>query len=344
MFRTIEWKGRSVLMLDQRLLPGKVVYRRFTDYRDVASAIKKLAIRGAPAIGVAAAMGVALGALGIKTKNPGEFRKELKKIMEALGKTRPTAVNLFWAIERMKGVVNSQKNAGVEGLKKRLIKEAKKIYAGDIRTNKLIGRYGSALLKNNSSVLTHCNAGALATAGYGTALGVIRGAVDRGKKIKVFADETRPVLQGARLTAWELKEDNIDCTLITDNMAGYMMKKGLIDCVIVGADRIASNGDVANKIGTYSVALLSRAHKIPFYVAAPISTIDMKIKSGEDIPIEERSPGEVTHIKNVRIAPKGIKTKNPAFDVTPNRLVTAIITEKGVVRPPYKRNIRKLFL
>ena len=344
MFRTIEWKGGSVLMLDQRLLPGKVVYRRFTDYRDVASAIKKLAIRGAPAIGVAAAMGVALGALRIKTKNPGEFKKKLKKIMEALGKTRPTAVNLFWAIERMKGVVNSQKNAGVEGLKKRLIKEAKKIYAGDIRTNKLIGRYGSALLKNNSSVLTHCNAGALATAGYGTALGVIRGAVDRGKKIKVFADETRPVLQGARLTAWELKEDNIDCTLITDNMAGYMMKKGLIDCVIVGADRIASNGDVANKIGTYSVALLSRAHKIPFYVAAPISTIDMKIKSGEDIPIEERSPGEVTHIKNVRIAPKGIKTKNPAFDVTPNRLVTAIITEKGVVRPPYKRNIRKLFL
>jgi len=344
MFRTIEWKGGSVLMLDQRLLPGKVVYRRFTDYRDVASAIKKLAIRGAPAIGVAAAMGVALGALRIKAKNPEEFKKELKKIMEALGKTRPTAVNLFWAIERMKGVVNSQKNAGVDELKKRLIKEAKKIYAGDIRTNKLIGKYGSALIKNNSTVLTHCNAGALATAGYGTALGVIRGAVDRGKKIKVFADETRPVLQGARLTAWELKEDNIDCTLITDNMAGYMMKKGLIDCVIVGADRIASNGDVANKIGTYSVALLSRAHKIPFYVAAPISTIDMKIKSGEDIPIEERSPGEVTHIKNVRIAPKGIKTKNPAFDVTPNRLVTAIITEKGVVRPPYKRNIRKLFL
>src|SRR3990170_4628586 len=343
MFKTVEWKNNAVLLLDQTLLPTKVVYRTLRDYKEVADAIKRLLVRGAPAIGVTAAMGIALGAKNVKITDFKKFKKQFDKVSRVMAATRPTAVNLFWAVERMRGVFEASKNLSIEKIKTRLVKEAKLIHSEDVAMCRLIGRHGGRLLKNNSTVLTHCNAGALATAGYGTALGVIRGAIDRGKKIKVFADETRPVLQGARLTAWELKEDNIDCTLITDNMAGYMMKKGLIDCVIVGADRIASNGDVANKIGTYSVALLSRAHKIPFYVAAPISTIDMKIKSGEDIPIEERSPGEVTHIKNVRIAPKGIKTKNPAFDVTPNRLVTAIITEKGVVRPPYGRNIRKLF-
>ncbi|MBI5599642.1 MAG: S-methyl-5-thioribose-1-phosphate isomerase [Deltaproteobacteria bacterium] len=342
MFKTVEWKNNSVVMLDQTLLPGKVVYRKFSDYRQVADAIKKLLVRGAPAIGVAAAMGCALGALGIKAAGLGEFRREFKKVSALMASTRPTAINLFWAIERMNRAVDSH-CGGVEGLKKRLIAEAKNIHDEDIKVNRRMGAYGGRLIKNNSTVLTHCNAGALATAGYGTALGVVRGAVDAGKNVRVFADETRPVLQGARLTAWELMRDGIDCTLITDNMAGYMMKKGLIDCVVVGADRIAANGDVANKIGTYSVAVLARAHKIPFYVAAPKSTMDLRIKSGDSIPIEERSADEVTFIGGVRIAPDGVKTKNPAFDVTPARLVSAIITEGGVVRAPYGRNIKKLF-
>ncbi|MBI5559872.1 MAG: S-methyl-5-thioribose-1-phosphate isomerase [Deltaproteobacteria bacterium] len=343
MLRTLYWTKKGVIMLDQRLLPGRAVYRRFTGYRDVADAIKKLVVRGAPAIGVAAAMGAALGAIKVKAKDADGFKKKFKKVLDLLASTRPTAVNLFWAIERMRRVADSSGNATAGEIKKRLVKEARKIYAEDIRINKLMGGHGSRLIKNNSTVLTHCNAGALATAGYGTALGVIRGAVDRGKKIRVFADETRPVLQGARLTAWELKQDKIDCILITDNMAGSMMQKGLIDCVVVGADRIAANGDVANKIGTYPVAVLAKAHNIPFYVAAPLSTIDMKIKHGNGIPIEERDSTEVTHIRGKRIAPAGIKVRNPAFDVTPNRLVTAIITEKGVVRAPYGRNIRRLF-
>ncbi len=343
MFKTVEWKNNRVVMIDQRLLPEKELYRSYARYEDVAGAIKDMVVRGAPAIGVAAAMGAALGASAVKAKDLKGFKKEFTKIAKTLASTRPTAVNLFWAIERMKRVVDENGGLSVERLKKRLIDEARTMHREDIEINRLIGRHGGGLLKDGSTVLTHCNAGALATAGYGTALGVIRGAIEAGKRISVFADETRPFLQGARLTAWELKKDKIDVTLITDNMAGYMMKKGLIDAVVVGADRIASNGDTANKIGTYSVAILARVHDIPFYVAAPLSTIDMKIKDGDGIPIEERDTQEVTHMKGRMIAPKGIKVRNPAFDVTPNRLVSAIITEKGVVRPPYRRALARLF-
>ncbi len=343
MFKTVEWKKSGVVMIDQRLLPGKEVYRTYKDYKGVARAIKDMVVRGAPAIGVSAAMGVALGALKIKAKEINAFRKDFDRVARLMASTRPTAVNLFWAIERMKRVVEDNRKRGVDEIKRRLVNEARKIHAEDIRINRLMGKHGANLLKSGHTVLTHCNAGALATAGYGTALGVIRGAVERGKKIKVFADETRPFLQGARLTAWELKKDNIDVTLITDNMAGYMMKKGLINAVIVGADRIAANGDVANKIGTYTVALLAREHKIPFYVAAPISTIDLNIKHGDNIPIEERNGAEVTHLKGQRIAPIGVKVRNPAFDVTPNKFVTAIITERGVVRRPYKAGLQRLF-
>ncbi len=343
MFKTVEWTDNGVVMIDQRVLPEKEVYRTYRDYKGVAGAIKDMVVRGAPAIGVAAAMGVALGASKIRTKDVAKFKKELDAICRLLASTRPTAVNLFWAIERMKGVAAANAGAGVDGLKKRLTEEAVKVYREDIEINKSIGRHGGRLLKKGSCVLTHCNAGALATAGYGTALGVIRGAQEAGKKVTVFADETRPFLQGARLTAWELKKDNIDVTLITDNMAGYMMKKGLIDAVVVGADRIAANGDVANKIGTYSVALLAREHRIPFYVAAPLSTIDMSLRHGDEIPIEERDEKEVTHHAGRRVAPKGIKVRNPAFDVTPNRLVTAIITEKGAVRKPFKSGLKALF-
>lgn len=343
MFKTIEWGKNGVVMIDQRVLPDKEVYRTFRDYKGVAEAIKKMVVRGAPAIGVAGAFGAALGASKIKAKDVKAFKKEFDRIAAHLASTRPTAVNLFWAIERMRSVVDKNKGLSVPELKKRLIVEAKDIHREDISINRLMGRHGARLLKDGSTVLTHCNAGALATAGYGTALGVIRGAVEAGKEVRVFADETRPFLQGARLTAWELKKDNIDVTLITDSMAGYMMKKGLINAVVVGADRIAANGDVANKIGTYTVALLAKEHKIPFYVAAPLSTIDLKIKDGDRIPIEERDITEVTHMKGKRVAPMGIKVKNPAFDVTPNRLVTAIITEKGVVRRPYKANLKRLF-
>ncbi|MFQ5442221.1 MAG: S-methyl-5-thioribose-1-phosphate isomerase [Thermodesulfobacteriota bacterium] len=343
MFKTIEWKKDSVVMIDQRVLPGREVYRTYKDYKGVAGAIKNMVIRGAPAIGVAGAMGVAIGALKIKSKDKKKFKKEFDKIARVVSSARPTAVNLSWAVERMRGIFTENANEPVEVIKKLLVAEAKRMHGEDIEINRRIGRRGGALLKKNSTVLTHCNAGALATAGYGTALGVIRGAIERGKKIKVLADETRPFLQGARLTAWELKKDRIDVTLITDNMAGHLMKDGLVDAVVVGADRIASNGDVANKIGTYSVAVLARENKIPFYVAAPLSTIDMSIKSGKEIPIEERDKREVTHIGARMLAPKGVKVKNPVFDVTPARLVTAIITEKGVVKSPYTRNIKRLF-
>jgi methylthioribose-1-phosphate isomerase len=343
MFKTIEWKNNTVRMIDQRILPTREVYNVYRDYKGVARAIKSMVIRGAPAIGVAAAMGVALGALKIRTKDIKVFKRELKKINRLLASTRPTAVNLFWAIERMNGIVDTNAHLPIDRLKKRLVKEARDICREDIAINKEIGRHGGRLLKKRSTVLTHCNAGALATAGYGTALGVIRGAIKQGKTIRVFADETRPFLQGARLTAWELKKDRIDVTLITDSMAGVMMAEGLIDAVVVGSDRIAANGDIANKIGTYTVAILAREHNLPFYVAAPLSTIDMNIKGGSEIPIEERDTKEVTHANGRRIAPKGIKVKNPAFDVTPNRLVTAIITEKGVARRPYKSSIKKLF-
>ncbi len=343
MFKTVEWTKAGVVMIDQRVLPDKEVYRTYRDYKSVASAIKAMVVRGAPAIGVAAAFGVAIGALKIKTKDPRAFRKELGVITSLLASTRPTAVNLFWGIERMQRVVDSNPDETVAQLQKMLVNEAILIHREDIAICRKIGSNGAGLLKDKSTVLTHCNAGALATAGYGTALGVIRGAIEKGKKIKVFADETRPFLQGARLTAWELQKDGIDVTLITDNMAGWMMKKGLIHSVVVGADRIAANGDTANKIGTYSVAVLARENNIPFYVAAPLSTIDLKVKHGDHIPIEERAPEEVTHLKGKRIAPEGIKVRNPAFDVTPARLVTAIITEKGVVRAPYARGLKGLF-
>lgn len=343
MFTTVEWKDNAVVMIDQTLLPEKEVYRTYRDYKGVAKGIKDMIVRGAPAIGVAAAMGVALGALRIKARERAGFMKEFEPICALLASTRPTAVNLFWAIERMKSVVAANPALDVAALKKRLVEEALSVHSEDIEINRRIGRHGGKLIKNNSTVLTHCNAGALATAGYGTALGVIRGAIEAGKKVRVFADETRPFLQGSRLTAWELHKDGIDCTLITDNMAGHIMKEGLIDAVVVGADRIAANGDVANKIGTYSVAVLAREHSIPFYVAAPLSTIDIKIKDGTLIPIEERSETEVTHIKGKRMAPEGIKVRNPAFDVTPNRLITGIITEKGVVKKPFTSAIKALF-
>ena len=342
MFKTIEWKNNMVVMIDQRLLPNEEVYRTYMDFLDVAEAIREMVIRGAPAIGVAAAMGIALGAIDIKSKERKEFVKQFNHICNVMAHTRPTAVNLFWAIDRMKKVVKENPKLKADELKERLVEEAKRVYEEDIEINRQMGRHGSKLIKNRATVLTHCNAGALATAGYGTALGVIRAAIEEGKKIKVFADETRPFLQGSRLTAWELMKDGIDTTLITDNMSGYMMKKGLIDAVIVGADRIAANGDVANKIGTYSVAVLAKEHKIPFYVAAPISTIDLKIKSGDSIPIEERDIREVTHIKDIPIAPNAVKVKNPAFDVTPNRFVTAIITEKGIARKPFGKSLGRL--
>ena len=342
MFKTIEWKNNMVVMIDQRLLPNEEVYRTYMDFLDVAEAVREMVIRGAPAIGVAAAMGIALGAIDIKSKERKEFVKQFNHICNVMAHTRPTAVNLFWAIDRMKRVVKENPKLKADELKERLVEEAKRVYEEDIEINRQMGRHGSKLIKNRATVLTHCNAGALATAGYGTALGVIRAAIEEGKKIKVFADETRPFLQGSRLTAWELMKDGIDTTLITDNMSGYIMKKGLIDAVIVGADRIAANGDVANKIGTYSVAVLAKEHKIPFYVAAPISTIDLKIKSGDSIPIEERDIREVTHIKDIPIAPNAVKVKNPAFDVTPNRFVTAIITEKGIVRKPFGKNLSRL--
>ena len=343
MFKTVEWKNNTVVMIDQRVLPEKEVYRRYRSYKEVAGAIKDMVVRGAPAIGVAAAMGVALGSLSIKARDMKGFKKEFDRIAALLASTRPTAVNLFWAIERMKGIAAENPTLDIPKLKKRLVQEALSIHKEDIAICRLIGKHGGKLIKSGSTVLTHCNAGALATAGYGTALGVIRGAIEQGKRVKVYADETRPFLQGSRLTAWELQKDKIDVTLITDNMAGYMMKKGLIDAVVVGADRIAANGDVANKIGTYSVAVLAREHGIPFYVAAPLSTIDLKIKHGDFIPIEERDIREVTHMKGKRIAPKGINVKNPAFDVTPSRLVTGIITEKGVVKAPYLKGLKALF-
>ncbi len=343
MFRTVEWKNNTVVMIDQRLLPEKEVYRRYRSHKDVACAIRDMVVRGAPAIGVAAAMGAALGALRIKAGDRKAFRKEFGKVATLIASARPTAVNLFWAVERMRGVVESNPGLDVPALKKRLVDEALRMHGEDIEINRLIGKHGGRLLKSGSAVLTHCNAGALATAGYGTALGVIRGAIERKKRIKVYADETRPFLQGARLTAWELKKDGIDVTLITDSMAGYIMSKGLIGSVVVGADRIAANGDVANKIGTYTVAVLAREHGIPFYVAAPLSTIDLKTSRGDLIPIEERDPSEVTHMQKRRIAPKGVGVRNPAFDVTPARLVTAIITEKGVVRSPYGKGLKALF-
>jgi methylthioribose-1-phosphate isomerase len=330
-------------MIDQRLLPVREIHVKCRTYQEVAEAIKEMIIRGAPAIGVAAAMGIALGAKCIKAAGFEEFYREYEKICDLLAGTRPTAVNLFWAVDRMKRFCMDHRDVKVEKLKELIREEALKIYEEDIEINKRIGKNGNSLIPHDARILTHCNAGGLATAGYGTALGVIRAAHETGKNIQVFADETRPFLQGARLTAWELMKDNIPVTLITDNMAGYFMKKGMIDLVIVGADRIASNGDTANKIGTYSVAILAKEHKIPFYVAAPISTLDLSLKDGDKIPIEERNIREVTHVFDSQIAPDGVKVLNPAFDVTPNRYITAIITEKGVVKAPFEEGLKRLF-
>jgi methylthioribose-1-phosphate isomerase len=325
-------------MIDQRLLPGQEVYRVYRDYRGVASAIKGMVVRGAPAIGVAAAFGIALGMRHVRRQPQLAF----ERICRVFAETRPTAVNLFWAIERMRGAFDLVREGEIDEIRTALEKEAVAIHREDIAANRALGQFGAPLVPSAGQILTHCNAGALATAGYGTALGVVRAAKAAGKRIAVFATETRPFWQGARLTAWELKKDHIPVTLLTDGMAGSFMRAGHISCVVVGADRVAANGDVANKIGTYSLAVLAKQHKIPFYVAAPTSTIDLACKNGDAIPIENRDPREVTHIGERRIAPEGVDAANPAFDVTPHRLVTAIITERGVGRSPYRRSLANL--
>src|SRR6266498_3665664 len=345
MIKTVEWTDEGVRMLDQRLLPQQEIYLTLRSYEEVADAIKKMVVRGAPAIGVSAAMGIALGASQSVGTSVTDLEDDLSYICDVMSQTRPTAVNLFWAIERMRAHFNREKahTSDIEQLKQRLIEEAGKIFQDDIDANRAIGRYGAELINDGATVLTHCNAGALATAGdYGTALGVIRGARDAGKRVSVIADETRPFLQGLRLTAWELAKDNIPVTVITDNMAGHVMKSGKIDAVVVGADRIAANGDAANKIGTYMVAVLANRHNIPFYVAAPITTLDLSLASGDEIPIEERESREVTHIREQQLGPDGVDVHNPAFDVTPNDLITAIITDKGIARPPYVNSLAEL--
>jgi methylthioribose-1-phosphate isomerase len=345
MIKTIEWTNEGIRMLDQRLLPTEEKYLMLRSYDEVAEAIKKMVIRGAPAIGVAAAMGLALGASQSVGTSVADLEDDFTYMCQVMSETRPTAVNLFWAIERMRDVLRREKanTQDPQEIKERLIVEAQAIFQEDIEANRALGRFGAELLADGDTVLTHCNAGALATAGdYGTALGVIRGAIDAGKRIAVIADETRPFLQGLRLTAWELQQDNIPVTVITDNMAGHVMKSGKVNAVVVGADRIAGNGDAANKIGTYMVAVLANRHQIPFYVAAPVSTLDLALKSGDEIPIEERDRKEVTHIKEHRLAPEGVGVQNPAFDVTPNSLIAAIITDKGIARPPYVESLRAL--
>ncbi len=342
MIRTIEWTPGGVVMLDQRLLPSREIYNSYGDYLGVAEAIRSMVIRGAPAIGVAAAMGIALGVRGAGAKTVGELDSKFDQICSVLAGTRPTAVNLFWAVERMRVVYGRNRAQGVEAVTDALEQEAKAMHAEDIRSNQEMGRLGQKLIPGNASILTHCNAGALATAGYGTALGVIRAAVAAGKRVQVYADETRPFLQGARLTAWELEKDQIPVTVITDSMAGHFLQKGKIDCVIVGADRIAANGDVANKIGTYSVAVLAKENQVPFYVAAPVSTLDLSLPDGSQIPIEERDPEEVRKIQGVPVTSEKTRVANPAFDVTPHRYVSAIITDRGVALPPYQETLRSL--
>lgn len=342
MIKTIEWTDKGVVMIDQRLLPAEEVYNTYKTVEEVADAIVTMVIRGAPAIGVAAAMGIALGVKNLP--NDSSLTPDFENICRIIHETRPTAKNLFWAISRMrKKFLETNGNRSFDQLKDSLISEAIAIHREDIDINRQIGAHGQAVLSSGDTVLTHCNAGALATAGYGTALGVIRGAVEAGKSIHVFADETRPFLQGARLTAWELAHDGIPCTLITDNMAGWFMKQGRINAVVVGADRIAPNGDAANKIGTYSVAVLARAHEIPFYVAAPLSTFDPDISTGQEIPIEQRDTREVSEINGRILAPEGIQIENPAFDVTPASLISGIITEYGVARAPYSKSISGFF-
>ena len=344
MLPTIEWNDAGIVMIDQRKLPGAEIYVTCKTPKDVAKAIKTMVIRGAPAIGVAAGMGLALGVKQSTATGTTKLAAEFYRLCEMMADTRPTAVNLFWAIDRMKRVFAEAASSGqsVDQIKDRLDVEARRIHDEDVESCRAMGMHGASLLPDSSRVLTHCNAGALATAGYGTALGVIRGAVEQGKTVAVLADETRPFLQGARLTAWELTRDGIDTTVITDNMSGALMRSGQIDLVVVGADRIAANGDVANKIGTYTVAVLAKEHGIPFYVAAPVSTIDLATPDGSQIPIEERNAKEVTHLGPTRLTPEAAKVRNPAFDVTPGKYVTAIITEKGIVRPPYEQSLAEL--
>jgi methylthioribose-1-phosphate isomerase len=346
MIKTVEWTKEGISMLDQRLLPNEEKYLMLRSYEEVADAIKKMVVRGAPAIGVSAAMGLALGASQSVGTSVADLEFDFNFMCKVMAATRPTAVNLFWAIERMRGVITKAKSENIrdeEEIKNLLTEEALLIYNEDIEANRAIGLFGGELIADNSTVLTHCNAGALATAGdYGTALGVIRGAIHAGKRVAVIADETRPFLQGARLTAWELAKDNIPVTVITDSMAGHVMKQGKVDCVVVGADRIAANGDAANKIGTYMVAVLAKQHNIPFYVAAPLSTVDLATATGDDIPIEERDAKEVTHVHEHQMTPDGVGVHNFAFDVTPNELIAAIITDRGVARPPYTESLRTL--
>ncbi|MGA2670173.1 MAG: S-methyl-5-thioribose-1-phosphate isomerase [Dehalococcoidia bacterium] len=335
---TIEWLDGKLRILDQSKLPREQIFIDLDNYCDVVLAIKEMRVRGAPAIGVAAAYGIALGASGIKTANKEKFIAQLNQVMQAFTASRPTAVNLFQAINRMK---KAARGDDVTEIKNSLVNEAKRIHQEEITATKKLSQLGAELIKDGFTLLTHCNAGPLATAGYGTALGVIKAAKEQGKDVSVFATETRPLLQGARLTTWELMQEGIPVTLITDSMAGYFMHRKKIDCVIVGADRIAANGDVANKIGTYTLAVLAKENTIPFYVAAPTSTIDLSLSSGDKIPIEERSPEEVTHIQGVLIAPEGIRAANPAFDVTPHNYITAIITEKGIIREPYTEGLKR---
>ena len=342
-FNTIEWKDGQVIMIDQRVLPREEKYLAFSSAEEVALAIEQMVIRGAPAIGVAAAMGLALGAREVAARAEASFLHGFNQVCDRMSKTRPTAVNLFWAIERMKRLVELHLAESPAQIAAACEAEAKLMREEDLAINRRMGKNGAKFLADGDVVLTHCNAGALATAGYGTALGVIRAAVEEGKKIKVLADETRPFLQGARLTAWELKKDNIPVTVICDNQAGSLMQKGMVKKVIVGADRIAKTGDAANKIGTYPLSVLAKEHGIPFYVAAPISTIDLECESGAAIPIEERNPREVTHVFSEAITPEGVPVLNPAFDVTPAKNITALITERGVAQPPSEKTVRELF-
>jgi methylthioribose-1-phosphate isomerase len=341
-FKTIEWREDRVRLLDQRRLPNEVRYIDCKNAHAVAQAIRTMAIRGAPAIGVAAAMGIALAAKKVRSHQPGVFRQIVEKICHQMGQTRPTAVNLFWAVDRMREILDQGPHSGVEEMKARLEEEALGIFEEDIRINRRIGENGKILIQDGDGVLTHCNAGSLATAGYGTALGVIYAAWAEGKRFRVFVDETRPLLQGSRLTAWELAREKIPATVLTDNMAGWLMQKKEITLVLVGADRISRNGDTANKIGTYGLAVLAKWHKIPFYVAAPTSTLDLLLPGGKNIPVEERAPEEVTHFKGIRITPKEVRAFNPAFDITPHSLIQGIITEKGVVRKPFGKKLRRM--
>ncbi|MFH1223695.1 MAG: S-methyl-5-thioribose-1-phosphate isomerase [Pseudomonadota bacterium] len=344
-FYTLKWENDFVSFIDQRLLPTQEVYVRCDNYIQLAKVIEDMVVRGAPAIGVAAAFGVALGVLKSNAQDVDKLKAEFKIISETIKRTRPTAVNLAWAVDEMQKAFNKvcAKEKDITKIKEAMINEAKKLHDDDIQVNRAMGSYGKEVIKNGMNILTHCNAGALATVGYGTALGVIRAAVEEGKKIHVYADETRPFLQGARLTMWELMKDNIPCTLVSDNMGGYLMANKKVDLVVVGADRIAANGDAANKIGTYSVAVLAKYHNIPVYFAAPVSTIDMNCPDGSHIPIEQRSLDEIKKVNGKYICPENANAVNPSFDVTPNSLIAGIITNKGIIYPPYDKGLKTLF-